>query len=503
MWGMFQLGALSLEEQLHEVDRRAPQRDQFSGLNHDTQGKRAMRDGEQSQYSDSNNSEEECDQTSPRGVKTLAAVRGEELLSDLMQADLDQLYFDRVHATVPIIHKYHYYVWSRNPGLKHSQVCLRNAMWILAMSHSSQFENVREAIYNETRQKLEENDLSENNMNVVQIEQVQAWILITSYEFLRSSYQRAWFSAGRVFRLVQLLRLHELDNHSELLQMLSASSSQEEEIGREERRRAFWVAYCLDRFISVQNGLPLTLNEEVICTRLPCLESEFETGKIMRVSSLSEAIAACNVQTPLSPLAECAILVTLYGRALSHSHVSTVEQYYGNTTQDFWFRHEWIDFKLREKADTFALKYPTTTIFAEPMLLMSFMILQATTLYLYKIMESMSVDDSCGEKVLEYQIQAITAAKKIANLTKEHARIGYFNGHVFIPAAIYLGIERLMIQRDAHMLDMQFLEESSIGEGLDGCLEILRKIQSVNNLAKYYLNLLDSGQLGDSRPLQP
>lgn len=76
-------------------------------------------------------------------------------------------------------------------------------------------------------------------------------------------------------------------------------------------------------------------------------------------------------------------------------------------------------------------------------------------------------------------------------------------GHVFIPAAIYLGIERLMIQRDAHMLDMQFLEESSIGEGLDGCLEILRKIQSVNNLAKYYLNLLDSGQLGDSRPLQP
>lgn len=140
------------------------------------------------------------------------------------------------------------------------------------MSHSSQFENVREAIYNETRQKLEENDLSENNMNVVQIEQVQAWILITSYEFLRSSYQRAWFSAGRVFRLVQLLRLHELDNHSELLQMLSASSSQEEEIGREERRRAFWVAYCLDRFISVQNGLPLTLNEEVVSICTPALK---------------------------------------------------------------------------------------------------------------------------------------------------------------------------------------------------------------------------------------
>jgi hypothetical protein len=71
-----------------------------------------------------------------------------------------------------------------------------------------------------------------------------------------------------------------------------------------------------------------------------------------------------------------------------------------------------------------------------------------------------------------------------------------------MPAAIFLGAERLMIQRDAHMLDMQLLDEPSIGEGLDGCLEILRKIQSVNNLAKYYLNLLDSGELSNSRPLQ-
>jgi hypothetical protein len=61
------------------------------------------------------------------------------------------------------------------------------------------------------------------------------------------------------------------------------------------------------------------------------------------------------------------------------------------------------------------------------MLLLVFMMLQATKLYLYKIMESMSVDDTCGEKVFDYQNQAIAAAKEIANLTKEHAHIGYFN----------------------------------------------------------------------------
>jgi hypothetical protein len=71
-----------------------------------------------------------------------------------------------------------------------------------------------------------------------------------------------------------------------------------------------------------------------------------------------------------------------------------------------------------------------------------------------------------------------------------------------MPIAIFLGAERLIIQRDANMLDIEILDEPSIREGLNGCLEMLRKIQSVNNLAKYYLNLLDSGDLRNSRPLQ-
>lgn len=134
------------------------------------------------------------------------------------------------------------------------------------MSHSSQFENMREILYNETRQMLEEGDLGDKN--TVLIEHLQAWILITYYEFLRSSYQRAWFSAGRVFRLVQLLRLYELDSPTRYFPVRSVRGGENDEIETEEKRRAFWVAYCLDRLISVQNGLPLTLNEEVVSASL-------------------------------------------------------------------------------------------------------------------------------------------------------------------------------------------------------------------------------------------
>lgn len=45
-------------------------------------------------------------------------------------------------------------------------------------------------------------------------------------------------------------------------------SGDEDLIAIEEKRRAFWVAYCLDRFISVHNELPLTLNEEVVSLKV-------------------------------------------------------------------------------------------------------------------------------------------------------------------------------------------------------------------------------------------
>jgi len=125
------------------------------------------------------------------------------------------------------------------------------------MALSSQFENFRDTLYNETRQMLEVLDLCEDDMGVVHIEQVQAWLLITHYEFARANYRRAWVSAGRTFRLVQLAKLHEVDSPENIL-------GNEDPILLEEKRRTFWVAYCLDRFICMESRWPLTLIEEVV-----------------------------------------------------------------------------------------------------------------------------------------------------------------------------------------------------------------------------------------------
>lgn len=112
-------------------------------------------------------------------------------------------------------------------------------------------------MYNETRQMLEELDMIEDDMGAVRIEQVQAWLLIAYYEFARANYRRGWVSAGRAFRLVQLAKLHEIDSPGNRFEG-------EDAVLIEERRRTFWVAYCLDRFICMRNRWPLTLVEEVV-----------------------------------------------------------------------------------------------------------------------------------------------------------------------------------------------------------------------------------------------
>jgi hypothetical protein len=136
------------------------------------------------------------------------------------------------------------------------------------MSFSSQFEGLRENAYSETREMAEELELADHDAGAVRIELVQTWIIITCYELLRAEYHRAWLSAGRVFRLVQALRLHEVDGPHKAREPGNLDRS-EQRIEVEEHRRAFWFAYCLDRFINVHNPLPLTLCETDVRTTTP------------------------------------------------------------------------------------------------------------------------------------------------------------------------------------------------------------------------------------------
>jgi hypothetical protein len=80
-------------------------------------------------------------------------------------------------------------------------------------------------------------------------------------------------SAGRAFRLIQMMRLYELDipQITPTMQLgqyqgqhALQGPGQDDWIDVEMRRRTFWLAYTIDRFTSVIDGLHMFFEERLV-----------------------------------------------------------------------------------------------------------------------------------------------------------------------------------------------------------------------------------------------
>jgi hypothetical protein len=126
-------------------------------------------------------------------------------------------------------------------------------MWILAILLSTQFRDMIEPLYKQVKQGLEP-------IYSFEIESIQAWTLLTVCELMRASYGQAWISAGRMFRLVQGLRYHEIDTPDKRTRPQEPTDY----LRTEEKRRVFWMAYFLDHLFSLRNDWPATLSEHTV-----------------------------------------------------------------------------------------------------------------------------------------------------------------------------------------------------------------------------------------------
>jgi hypothetical protein len=116
------------------------------------------------------------------------------ILSELTKADLNHLYFDRVHLFAPILNRRRYFARAARMGTTSHFVGLQYAMWTLAAWVGSQFKEIQKGLYNHTRALLEEWEV--NIMTeAAPIELVQAWTLLAIYEIMQVNFDRGWLSA--------------------------------------------------------------------------------------------------------------------------------------------------------------------------------------------------------------------------------------------------------------------------------------------------------------------
>ncbi|KNG85002.1 hypothetical protein ANOM_007809 [Aspergillus nomiae NRRL 13137] len=396
-------------------------------------------------------------------------------VSELIQAELNQLYFDRVHPSIQILHQRRYMSWARCTVESTSRQCLQYAMWTLASLHSAQFRHLQVSFYQETKRMLDQ--LTRDTNFLVDTEEIQAWILTATYESMRTFHRSAWMSAGRAFRLVQLMRLHEIDNPTNA--PVHVPVLETELIETEEKRRVFWMAYFLDHLFSMRNNWPVTLNEHVICTRLPAPEMEFQSGQPVLGVFLSEAIMDHSRAT--SPFNECVILATICGRSLFHVQQHKIGFVYGGDITPTWSeQHQWLDNILINRLQVLSQYHPSPMQFCDSMLLFAHIMGQATVIYLYQGMKS--VLRTIDERTLVVNKQrALVAAQEVVTLAKALTESHLFKVHPLMPIPLLLCAE--------------FLDDGHATEGfnsqLQELLRIFHQLKNVNDPSQSYIQLLE------------
>ncbi|KAJ5897256.1 hypothetical protein N7504_007544 [Penicillium tannophilum] len=446
---------------------------------------------------------------------------GEDLnMSDLMLADLDLLYFERVHPIVPIIHKEQYFSWANNENVSPSRICLRSAMRTIAAAMSSQFCTFTEPLYARTRRMLEMQEvpgetgfpwmaMPRDPSGGVDHEVIAAWLLLAHCELMRKSEQEALLTAGHAFTLLQFSSIIEIDmpnveasppsdyasSNPGTSPYTSKAIANEHWMETEEKRRTLWAAFVFDRLSSMLNDRPSMLHEEMIQTRLPMPETDFQSGQFpVPMGFLSETMSNTNEYASLPSFAQCVVLANLYGHCLSHRRMEQSIPTPGSESQsqDFWTRHEWL-----ASAATAATMTPLPTqsskrdasIKCDAMDFFNHILAYSACISLSETAEErlwQNVNDQM--LALAYKQAAYQAANDVVHLIQKLPRVAFFKMHPFLPNSICLVAKFLTIATSQLA--------NPTGHRQDGVQNLmigLRQLSDVNNLARESLMKLEAG----------
>ncbi|KAL5365738.1 putative fungal-specific transcription factor [Aspergillus floccosus] len=441
----------------------------------------------------------------PQQDLTQGLPMGSELhITPVMHNDLDQLYFDRAYVFAPILQAHRYRSWSKQTNKSKEKTCLQRAMWTLASSLSSQFQVAGRQFYAETRQLLHALE-SEEPGHQISIEQAQAWTLLAIYELTCEDYHRGMMTAGRAFRLIQIMRLYELDTSpspstkqapkQEQWPLNPQGQVQEDWIDLETKRRTFWLAYTLDRFTSMVDGLHLFFDERMIRTRLPAPEVNFASGRPMDTSFLTDMIRVIDLEwseSELSSLQETVIVATICGQVLEHKQRPPARTRDSTaTTYDFCRRHRSLNALLAQRIKM--LRMHASFEHLNPVFNFTALATYIAVLMLYDVIQSKPLGTETQATQLtkalhsENQQQSLDAVADIALLVTALGQ--HFQTHPLAPILLLL----------AARFSQTHPELNDAYNKLMPCiLSALQSSTNLNKLAQSFLQLLgpqtDNGQ---------
>ena len=331
--------------------------------------------------------------------------------------ELNQAYFEKVHPSIPMIHRPRYFAAMNLAPHMRPPVCLRYAMWCNAASVTEKFEALQEHFYLRARKYIQQDEMKGHGESMITVAHCQTWILLATYEFKLMYFPRAWMSAGRGCRMTQMMGLHRLDGLGlDVKQCLPPPKDWTE---REERRRTFWMSFCVDRYSSIGTGWPMTIEEKDILTNLPSDEESYELSKPAKAMSLNEALDPEGT-TGLSGYGGVILMACLFGRNLTHLHRPAPDDADDDLNGEFWKRHRGMDNILLNTALALPDPLRLPSGLNDPNIVFMNMCIHTSTICLHQAAIFKADKNRMPARIsAESKVRCITAAAEIASIMRQ------------------------------------------------------------------------------------
>ncbi|EME50066.1 hypothetical protein DOTSEDRAFT_68803 [Dothistroma septosporum NZE10] len=413
--------------------------------------------------------------------------------------DLNRIYFEKVHPSLPMIHRPRYYAAMNLAPHMRPPVCLRYAMWCNAAVVSDKYEGLQEHFYQRARKYIQQDEMKGHGEGMITVAHCQAWALIATHEFKLMYFPRAWASSGRACRLAQAMGLHRLDGAG--LDVKQCIPPPKDWTEREERRRTFWMAFCVDRYSSIGTGWPMTIEERDILTNLPTDEDAYEFSKPAKTMTLPDALEPSGLSSLSGGFQGVILMACLFGRNLLHLHRPAPNDNDDDLNGEFWKRHRDLDNVLLNIALGLpeALRLPSGL--NNPNVVFLNMNIHTSTICLHQAAIFKADKNRMPSRIsAESKIRCITAAAEIASMMRQISHLDLATMNPFISFCLYVAARVFVQYLKSRPKDAQ------VKSSLQFLLSALHVIKKKNPLTESFLVQLDvdleGANLEDSRALR-
>ncbi|KAI8289474.1 hypothetical protein KNSL1_002392 [Colletotrichum chrysophilum] len=340
-----------------------------------------------------------------------------------MMEDLNKSFFERQQHFIPIIHPGRYFQSFYSAPHKRPPMCLQYAVWAMASNGHEKYSQYHEIFYKRARQYADADEMRGYGEHFLTVQHAQAWALIATDEARCMYFTRAAMSSAKCVRLVEMMGLHRIDGDGqEMAPTLAPPTSW---VDLEERRRAFWGAYCIDCHASISTGWPTLIDPNEITTHLPSSEEAFNSAREEKTSTMQDAFKGASYST----FAGAVIICYVFNMLLKHVHWERPNDRPGDFEYgEFWKRHRDIDNLLSSAFMFLPERFRLPQSMKDPTAVHTNLNLHASIICLHHA----AIDRIEQHKLPEQlktasQLRLRTAAEEVVNIVKltSHTNSGY------------------------------------------------------------------------------